>query len=126
MFISSQDVLYIVISFCALTVTVFLSILFFYMIKFFKNISKIVEEFRVRLQGLMDVATHIRNKVEQMSSILSLVTDGAVGFVKKAVVKKAHDWIDDGAENVSESAKEAVDRAMEATAKKIKRASRNI
>jgi len=126
MFQTSQDILYIVISFCALTVTVFLSMLFYNMMKFFRNINKIVEEFRVRLQGLMNTVTHIHNKVEQMSGLLSLISEGAVGFVKNAVVKKAHDWIDDRADDATDSAKDAVDRAMEATAKKIKKTARHI
>lgn len=121
MFDSSKDILYLVISFCVLWITVFLCWMFYYVTRILRNTNQIVEEFRTRLEKLFDVVNYIRGKVEHISSLLTLATDGVGGLVKKAVVKKAHEWMDDKSEQFNESAKEAVERAVDATAKKMKK-----
>ena len=92
----------------------------------FKNANQIVEEFRVRLQALSEAVDYIRGRVEQMSSLLTLVTEGASGLLKKVVAKKTEQWINQGSAKVNEAAKEAVNRAMEATSKKMKKMAKAI
>ncbi|MBU0545832.1 hypothetical protein KKA13_01085 [Patescibacteria group bacterium] len=123
---SSRDILYIVLSFCVLWVTVFLCWTFFYFIRILRNALRIVEEFRTRIQFLTEAVDCVRGKVETMSEILSLVTNGVTGYVKKTAERKASEWINKGAEKMNESAKEAVDKAVEATAKKMKRMAKKL
>ena len=126
MFETSKDVLYLVISFCIIWVTIFLCWVFYYLARILKNANQIVEEFRVRLQALSEAVDYIRGRVEQMSSLLTLVTEGASGLLKKVVAKKTEQWINQGSAKVNEAAKEAVNRAMEATSKKMKKMAKAI
>lgn len=126
MFDTSKDILYLVISFCVLWVTVFLCWMFYYLMRLLRNANQITEEFRVRLQGLMDSVTHIRSKVEQMSGLITLITSGAAGLAKKVITKKADEWLDKSANHMDRTAKEAVKKAVEATAKKMKKVTKKI
>lgn len=124
MFENSKDILYLVISFCVLWVTVFLCWMFYQAMRLLRNANQIVEEFRVRLQGLMDTVNHIRARVEQLSSLLTLVNSGAAGLAKKIITKKAGEWLDRGTKTVNKTAKEAVQKAVAETAKKMKKAAK--
>lgn len=126
MFETSKDVLYLVISFCIIWVTIFLCWVFYYLARILKNANQIVEEFRVRLQALSEAVDYIRGRVEQMSSLLTLVTEGASGLLKKVVAKKTEQWMNQGSAKVNEAAKDAVNRAMEATSKKMKKMTKAI
>lgn len=121
MFETSKDILYLVISFCVLWVSIFLCWTFYYVMRILRNANTIVEEFRVRLQTLTDTINYIRGKVEHMSGIMTLAGDGVSGLVKKVVARKAKQWVDNASDNFNVSAKEAVDRAVAATAKKMKK-----
>jgi len=123
---SSKDILYLVISFCVLWVTVFLCWMFYYVTKILRNTSRIVEEFRLRLQSLTEAIHYIRGKVEHISGLLTMASGGVAGLVQKAVARKAKDWMDKSSSKTNEMAKDAVDRAVEATAKKIKKMTRKI
>ncbi|MFA6486242.1 MAG: hypothetical protein WCT40_02650 [Candidatus Magasanikbacteria bacterium] len=133
MFDTSKDVLYIVLSFCIIWVTVFLCWMFYYAGKILKDAARIVEEFRMRLQLLTEAIGYIRGKVESISSLLTLATEGAAGLAKKFAVKKAAEWTE-GAMNKTDyhatgfdrAAKEAVDKAVEATAKKMRQTAREM
>lgn len=126
MFTDSKDILFLVISFCVLWVTFFLCWMFYYVMRLLRNVNQVVEEFRVRLQTLLETVNHIRSKVDSLSNIISLITDGAGGLAKKIITKKAHDWLDDSSEKFNNSAKEAVAKAVEETAKKMKKASKSM
>lgn len=121
MFETSKDILNLVISFCVIWITIFLCWMFYYAAKILKNTSQIVEEFRMRLQLLTDAINYVKHKVEQISAALGVVGSGVAGYVKKVVAKKAEDWVDGSTEKAGETAKEAVDRAVEATAKGMRR-----
>lgn len=118
---TSKDILYLVISFCVLWVTVFLCWMFYYVTKILKNTNQIVEEFRMRLQTLTEAINYIRGKVENISSLMTLATEGVGGFAKKFVTKKAKDWMDSSSTRVNDAAKDAVEKAVEATARKMKK-----
>ena len=127
MFDSTKDILYLVIAFCILWVTVFLCWMFYYIAKILRNTSHMVEEFRMKLQALSETVNHVRNKVESLSSLFTLGTQGVGGFVRKTVSKKAKKMVDEGTQTLNKAAKEAVDEAlkkaadgMSRTAKKIK------
>lgn len=126
MFDTSKDVLYIVISFCIIWVTAFLCWVFYYLAKVLKTAGQVAEEFRVRLQSLSMAVDHIRGKIENMSSILTVATSGVGGFMKKMAVKKAEDWINKGSDQANKVAKEAVQKAMKNTAKNLKKMTNKI
>lgn len=126
MFETSKDVLYLVISFCVIWLTIFLCWVFYYLARILKNANQIVEEFRVRLQALSEAVDYIRGKVENISSLMTLATEGVGGLVKKVIAKKTEEWTSRGAGAVNTAAKDAVDRAMAATAKKMKKMTKAI
>ena len=126
MFDSSKDILYVVLSFCIIWITVFLCWMFYYLMRLLKNANEITEEFRMRFQALLEVVHYVREKVDQISNLLTLATDGATGLVKKFVTKKAEEWTDSAikktgynATGFDRAAKEAVDHAVAAAAKKM-------
>lgn len=121
MFTSSKDILYLVISFCVLWVTFFLCWMFYYLMRLLRNANEITEEFRVRLQTLLDTVNNIRSKVESLSNIMTLFSQGAGGLAKKIITKKATDWLDNSSQKFNNSAKEAVAKAVEETARKMKK-----
>jgi hypothetical protein len=118
---SSKDILYLVISFCIVWITVFLCWLLYYVMRLVRNANQIVEEFRMRLQTLTETINYIRGKVEHISGLMTLATDGVSGFAKKFVTKKAQDWMHGTATKFDSAAQDAVKRAVEATAKKMKK-----
>jgi len=124
MFSTSKDILYLVISFCVLWFTFFLCWMCYYLMRLLRNANEIVEEFRVRLQALTEAINYIRGKVEHMSGLMTLLSEGASGLVKKVVTKKANDWLDDSSQKLNKSAKEAVAKAVAETAKKMKKATK--
>ena len=123
---TSKDVLYLVISLCVLWATVFLCWMFYYVIRILKNANQIVEEFRMRLQGLTEAINYIRGKVEHMSGLMALAGSGVTGLVKKVVSRKAGEWMNSGSAKFNTAAKEAVEKAVEATSKQMKKAAKKI
>lgn len=126
MFDTSKDILYLVISFCVLWTTVFLCWMFYYVMRLLRNANQITEEFRVRLQALTEAINYVRGKVEHMSGLMTVITDGAGGLVKKIIANKTEKWVKKSGEKFNVVAKEAVDKAVSATAKTIKKATKKI
>ncbi len=123
---NSKDILYLVISFCIVWITVFLCWLLYYVMRLVRNANRIVEEFRMRLQALTDTINYIRGKVEDISGLMTMATEGVGGFVKRAVTKKAKEWVSEGTDKFDSAAKLAVEKAVEATAKKLKKVSAKV
>ncbi len=123
---SSKDILYLVISFCILWVTVFLCWMLYYVMRLLRNANQIVEEFRVRLQSLTDAVSYIKGKVEHISGLMTMMTNGVGGVVSGIVKKKAKEWMANRSDNFDDAAKEAVDRAVAATAHKMKKTASRI
>ncbi len=126
MFESSKDILYIVIAFCILWVTVFLCWMFYYVAKILRDTSQMVEEFRMKLQALSETINHVRNKVEQITSLLTLGTSGVSGLVKRMAGKTAKKVINKSTDAMNKAAKEAVDQAIKKTANGMKKITNRI
>jgi len=126
MFTTSLDILYLVISFCVLLVTFFLCYTFYHFSRLLRNVNEIIEEFRLRLETLLETVNYIRGKVENLSSIMTLFADGASGLAKKMILKKANSWLDDKSEKFNESAKAAVEKAVQETARKMKKTTKTM
>ena len=123
---TSKDILYLVIAFCVLWITVFLCWMFYYVTRILKNANEIAEEFRSRLQILTEAINYVRGKVENIHSLLNLAGSGMAGMAKGMVDKKVKDWINKGSSKVNAAAKDAVDKAMQATAKTMKKTAKNL
>ncbi len=123
---SSKDILYLVIAFCVLWITVFLCWMFYYVTRILKNANEIAEEFRSRLQILTEAINYVRGKVENIHSLLNMAGGGMAGAMKDMVNKKAKDWINKGSSKMNMAAKDAVDKAVQATAKSMKKTARKL
>jgi len=123
---TSKDILYLVVAFCILWFTVFLCWTLYYVVRILKNANEIVEEFRARLQILTDAINYVRGKVENISALMNGMAGGVGSAVKNMVSKKAKEWVSGGTEKFNKAAKDAVDKAVEATAKKMKKAARKM
>lgn len=122
MFETSKDILYIVIAFCVLWVTFFVCWMFFYLAKIFRDVSQVVEEFRVKLEILSDAIHGIKRKVEMMHGLMGVASGGVADTVKKMMIKKTKKAISKGTRKMDKAAKEAVEKAVVETEKKIKAA----
>lgn len=122
---SSLDILYIVLAFCILFVSGFVCWLLYYAVRILKDTSKIVEEFRIRLQNLSELVKTISDKIESMYEMVSSF-NGITGFFKKMMYKKTDEWVDEGAEKVHDVAKSVVDKAVEGTARRMRSAARKV
>lgn len=123
---TSKDILFLVIAFCILWVTVFICWMFYYVAHILRNANEIVEEFRVKLQMLTDTINHVRDKVEHMTNLMTLGTSGVGGLIKKLATKRINKTINKGTKVMNKAAKQAVDKAVKATAKKAKKAAKKI
>ncbi|PIT87658.1 MAG: hypothetical protein COU31_01760 [Candidatus Magasanikbacteria bacterium CG10_big_fil_rev_8_21_14_0_10_40_10] len=123
---TSKDILYLVIAFCVLWLTVFLCWMFYYLARLLRNASQIIEEFRVKLQTLNEAVNHVRGRVEQISSLMSLATGGIGGLIKKTISNQAKKMVDRSTGAANKAAKDAVDKAIKSTAKSMKRASKKM
>ncbi|MCX6781560.1 MAG: hypothetical protein NTW66_00325 [Candidatus Magasanikbacteria bacterium] len=123
---NSKDILYIVISFCIIWATVFLCWMFYYAGRILKNTNQIIEEFRVRLQALSEAISYIQEKVESMSFLMSTAMKGAGTAVKDIIKSKAKTWMEKKSDDFNRTAKEAVDKAVDATAAGMKKAANRI
>lgn len=123
---TSKDILYLVIAFCVLWVTVFLCWMFYYVTRILKNANEIAEEFRSRLQILTEAIHYVRGKVENIHSLLGMAGGGMAGIVKDMVNKKAKEWINKGSNKMNLAAKDAVDKAVAATAKSMKKTAKKL
>lgn len=123
---NSKDILYIVISFCIIWVTVFLCYVFYYVARILRNVNTIVEEFRLRLQRITDTINSIQEKVEGIAGIIGMAKETAGGMVKNFITKKARNFMDDKMDDFGDVAKDAVDRAMEAAQKKVKKVAKRM
>lgn len=78
---SSNDVLYLVISFCVLWLTIFLAWLIYYLAMITRQVYQITKEMRERARKIDDIIKNFREKVEHSASYLVLISEG----IKKLV-----------------------------------------
>src|SRR3989338_8901172 len=85
---NSKDLLYIVLSFAVLWITVFLCWLIYYLVSILRNANEMVEELRERFRGIEDAIRSIRDKMEHATSTLSFVSEGIIKLIQYFVSKK--------------------------------------
>lgn len=128
---NSKDILYIVISFCIIWATFFLCWMFYYAGRVLKNFNKIIEEFRMRFQQLTEAVTKVQEKVEGITGLVKMLFGGqkkatCEDDIKEFVAGKVKDFVDIGTASLNTAAKEAVDKAAEAAAKKVQHISKKM
>jgi uncharacterized protein YoxC len=94
-------------------------------VRILKDTSKIVEEFRIRLQNLSELVKTISDKIESMYEMVSSF-NGITGFFKKFMHRKTDEWVDESAEKVHDVAKSVVDKAVEGTTRRMRSAARKV
>ncbi len=88
LFESSQDLLYIILSVCALWFTVFLCWLLFQAARFVRNANLIVENVTEKLEMLNEAVNVVKKKMEVMNGHMGLVSSLASTLVEKFIVQK--------------------------------------
>ena len=79
---TSQDLLYIVIAFCVLWLTVFLCWMIYYVAMLLKQAYDLTRSFKEKLEKVEGLIDLIKNKLEASSSHLTLVAEGVGQLVK--------------------------------------------
>lgn len=85
---NSKDLLYIVLSFSVLWVTVFLCWLIYYLVSILRNANEMVEELRERFRGIEDSIRSIRDRMEHATSTLSFVSDGVMRLIQYFISRR--------------------------------------
>ncbi|MBU0648874.1 hypothetical protein KJ969_02120 [Patescibacteria group bacterium] len=88
MFESTKDILYIVIAFCALWVTIFLCWVIYYVAMILKQAYGMTNEFKERVAGIDEAIRGILEKIEHSSAYLALIADGAKYLIRHFTEKK--------------------------------------
>ena len=86
---TSKDLLYVIISFCILWLTVFLCWMIYYVAMLLRqayDLTKTVKEKLEKVETLIDFA---KNKIDKSSSHLALVAEGVGQLVKYLIEKKS-------------------------------------
>ena len=83
----SKDLLYVVLAFCILWLTIFLAWFIYYLAMMMREFFKIVREVKGGIKKVEETVDVLKKKIEHSASYLSLIGDG----VKKLVeVVKEH------------------------------------
>lgn len=85
---STQDILYVVLSVCAIWATVFLCWLLYQAGKVLKNANKIMDSAFEKLEYISSVVTFIREKMDNVSKHMGSVSGLLSGLVENFVVNK--------------------------------------
>ena len=78
---SSKDLLYVVISFCVLWLTIFIAWSIYYLAMIMRQVYQIIKEMRERINKVDEIIKLLKDKIEHSASYLVLISDG----VKKLV-----------------------------------------
>lgn len=78
---NSQDVLFLVLAFCALWLTAFLVWLLYYAVMTFKQSYQVARQIKEKVQAVDEIITMIKEKISFTTSYLSLIVAG----VKKVI-----------------------------------------
>jgi len=84
----SQDILYIVLAFCALWITAFMCWLIWQVAMILKNVNDTMSEAREKMAKIEEAITAIRGKFEKATVGLSFLGDGIRKLVEYVIEKK--------------------------------------
>ena len=78
---NSKDLLYIVLAFCVLWLTIFLAWFIYYLAMIMREVFKVSKEMRERIKKIDEAVKTFKEKMEHSATYLSLIGEG----VKKIV-----------------------------------------
>jgi len=88
---TTKDILYIVLAFCVLWLTIFISWAFYYLAMVLKEARKIVYDVRLKVQLAEKVVLAFKDRVERSSSYMKLFVESAINvmnFLKEHKAEK--------------------------------------
>ena len=85
---TSRDILNIVLSVCALWISIFLCWLLYYAAQVTRQGYHVIKDFNKKLQRIDDAVQSIRQKFEHSSMYLGLVAEGVKELAKYLIEKK--------------------------------------
>ncbi len=83
---TSKDFLFIILAFCILWITIFVSWILYYIIRIFKNTSNVISKVQETVEKLDEVIDRFKNKVEKSTSglmILGELAKQGMDFMEK-------------------------------------------
>lgn len=83
---NTKDLLYLVLSFCVLGVTIFLCWLLYYLIDLFRQVHSVTKGVESIVEKVESVVDLVKNKVEQSAGYIAVageVIRQVIGFVKE-------------------------------------------
>jgi len=92
----SKDLLFVVIAFCALWLTVFMAWLIYYLAMIMRQVFQITKEMRERINKIDELIKTLKEKIEHSASYLVLISEG---------VKKIADIVKDKTGSKKKTAK---------------------
>jgi len=72
----SKDLLYLVIAFCALWLTIFLAWFIYYLAMIMRQVLKIIQETREKIAKINTVIKEFKEKMEHSASYLAVISEG--------------------------------------------------
>ncbi len=88
---TSKDILYIVISFSVLLVSIFLCWAIYYVARILGEAYHLITDARKKLEVLERLMVTLREKLEQSSNYLRLIVDGAIAATQYFRSRKEED-----------------------------------
>lgn len=88
---TSKDLLLIVLAFCALWLTIFISWTFYYIAQILRQANNLIRDFRNSLSLIDKVLQTIKDKLESSSSHIAFIAEGArevIRYLQEKKVKK--------------------------------------
>lgn len=113
--LSSQDILYIALAICALTLTGFLCWLIFYATQILKSTSAMVNELRDRLLSITSMLSDVIAKLERVYDMVNSFSGLGDFFKKKVQAKAASIFGKKTTEEPMESDDDSAEAAVEET-----------
>ncbi len=88
MFETTKDILYIVLAFCALWITIFMCWVIYYVAMILRQAHSLMNDVKDKMQAIDEAIRGVREKLEHSSAYLALIADGAKYLVKHFTEKK--------------------------------------
>lgn len=90
---TSTDLLLIVLAFCALWLTVFISWVIYYFAQILRQANQLITDFRERLSLIDTVLKTIKEKLESSSSHLAFLVEGVRELLKYLQERKSRQGV---------------------------------
>lgn len=87
-FTYSQDILYLVLAFCILWLTVFLVWFVYYLIATIRQVHHLTRDFKRRFDQVDSLIQAAKDKIERSASYLSIIVDGVKKIVEITQAKE--------------------------------------